>query len=207
MTLLDIHSHNSGADGNITIFNCKEYIADGKISIGIHPWDITENWKNELEEIKLHAEKENVIAIGECGIDKQNSSAPTGLQQEIFKAQALIAEKAKKPLIIHCVKGYDEILAIRKDIQPKQAWIIHGFRGKPQMAKQLVKAGLYISFGEKFNSESIKETPLERLFLESDDSKTDIREIYTLIAGTKGCSINELAAQTVANAKKCNIML
>jgi TatD DNase family protein len=119
----------------------------------------------------------------------------------------MLAEEVKKPLIIHCVKGLDEIIAMHKETVPQQAWIIHGFRGKPQQAEQLVKAGFYLSFGERFNVESLKATPLERLFVESDESNFGIYEIYRRISQTKGYSIEELAMTVRKNAANCNIIL
>lgn len=207
MTLFDIHTHNNNADGVTAIFNSTTYVGNRNISIGIHPWRITDNWEVDFADIAQEAQKENIVAIGECGIDKSNSTADIEEQLTIFKAHALLAEKVKKPLIIHCVKGFDEIIAIKKEITPQQAWIIHGFRGKPQQAEQLIKAGFYISFGEKFNNDTLKTIPLDRLFIESDESKTTIDDIYSLIAKTKGCAIEELASHIMQNAENCNIRL
>ena len=203
---IDIHTHNVQSDKHSSIFNSKEYIDDRKISIGIHPWDIGHSWEKQFTIIKDSASKENVRAIGECGIDKLKSPASIELQKEIFKAHALLAEEVNKPLIIHCVKGFDELIAIHREISPKQAWMIHGFRGKPQQAEQLTKEGFHLSFGEKFNIESLKATPLEKLFIESDESKRSINEIYALTADIKGCSVEELSLSTIRNAKRCNLL-
>ena len=175
--------------------------------MGIHPWDITADWEQEFTRIKQYADRDNVTAIGECGIDKLKSPSPLTLQQEIFKAHAILAEEVKKPLIIHCVKGFDELIALHKSIIPQQAWIIHGFRGKPQQAEQLMKAGFYLSFGDKFNEESLKATPIERMFIESDESNIGIHEIYRTIAHAKGCSVEELASLMTKNAENNNFRL
>lgn len=206
MTLFDIHTHNNRADDEYSIYNCKEYIEGRKISIGIHPWEINNGWKERFAAIKNESKSENVCAIGECGIDRLNSPVAIETQKEVFKAHALLAEEAKKPLIIHCVKGFDEIMSIRKEIAPKQAWIIHGFRGKPQQAEQFIKNGFYLSFGEMFNAESLKATPKEKLFIESDESKTGINEIYRRIAETLGCSVEELASTIMQNAEKVSVL-
>ena len=206
MTFFDVHTHNDRADGKHTIYNSNEYIEDRKISIGIHPWDINDGWEERFSTIKEKAYKANVRAIGECGIDKLRSLATTDTQLKVFKAHALLAEEIQKPLIIHCVKGFDEIMAIQKEIAPKQAWIIHGFRGKPQQAEQLVKNGFYISFGEMFNAESLRTTPKEKLFIESDESQTGINEIYRRIAETLDCTIEELATTIMQNAEKISVL-
>ena len=206
MKLIDIHTHNADCDRHSSIFNSKEYIDNRNISIGIHPWDIDSSWEKQFTIIKELARKENVRAIGECGIDKLRSLATTDTQLKIFKAHALLAEEIQKPLIIHCVKGFDELIAMHRELLPKQAWIIHGFRGKPQQAEQLIKEGFYISFGEKFNIDSLKALPLEQLFVESDESKIGITNIYNLIANAKGCSIEDLSLHVIANAKRCNLL-
>ena len=202
MILFDLHTHNNDADGMFSILNSYGYIAGRNISIGIHPWSIDGNWKNVFAEIEKQATNRNVRAIGECGIDKLKSPASIEEQIEIFKAHALLAEEIQKPLIIHCVKGFDEIIAIYREVLPKQAWIVHGFRGKPQQAEQLIKEGFYISFGEKFNIDSLKAVPMEKLFIESDESKTSINDIYTLIAEARGCSVEKLALAVMQNVEK-----
>ena len=206
MILFDIHTHNNGTDGEHSIYNSKEYIEGRKISIGIHPWDINDRWEERFAKIKKESRNGNVRAIGECGIDRLHSPATIEIQKKVFKAHALLAEEVRKPLIIHCVKGFDEIMAIRKEIAPEQAWIIHGFRGKPQQAEQFIKNGLYLSFGKMFNAESLKATPAERLFIESDESKSGIDGIYLRIAGTLGCSVEELASTTMRNAEKVSVI-
>ena len=134
-------------------------------------------------------------------MDRLKSSAEAELQRELFRAHALLAEREQKPLIIHCVKAFDDILAMRKEITPGQAWIIHGFRGKPQLAEQLTKAGMFLSLGEHFNTESAKTIPAGRLFIESDESTLTIGEIYSRIASARGTCIDELAAQTYSNSR------
>ena len=81
-------------------------------------------------------------------------------------------------LVIHAVKAYDDIIRIHKAERPKQPWIIHGFRGKPETAGQLIREGLYLSFGEYYNHESLKFVPLDRLFLETDEGNMPIDKLY-----------------------------
>lgn len=202
MKFFDIHTHNYDADDNCSILNRASYITGRSISIGIHPWNIDKEWRMRLAEIEENADKENVWAIGECGIDKTNSPADIETQKIIFHQQAAIAEKASKPTIIHCVKGIDEIIAIHKNIKPKQAWIIHGFRGNRIQAEQLVKQGFYISLGERFNEETVRAIPEERLFIESDESTRNIADIYKNIAIARNISIDKLTELIDENRKK-----
>ena len=206
MTLIDIHTHNSTPAAN-SIYNSGHYIAGRKISVGIHPWDINSNWESEFQTIAEYAKAENVVAIGECGFDTLKSPATIELQEEIFRAHAQLADALFKPLIIHCVKAFDRLMALHKELNPQQAWIIHGFRSKPQQAAQLINAGFYISLGERFNPDSAQAIPTERLFIESDESNQPITEIYTAVAQAKGIATEALTHQIMQNAKRCNIAL
>lgn len=199
MTFIDIHTHNEGAHAKSAVLNSPHYIEKRNISLGIHPWNIGDGWQERFSTIEEVAGNGNVVAIGECGIDRIKSPAGIEIQKEVLRAHALLAEKVQKPLIIHCVKGVNEIIAIRKEINAGQAWIIHGFRGKPQQAIQLTKAGLYISLGEHFNTETAKAIPPERLFIESDESILPIDEIYRRIAAARNIGTEELMLQITAN--------
>lgn len=207
MFTLDIHAHTHEADEHYAIINSNSYIAGRSISLGIHPWHITDSWGQQFAAIKEAATQQNVIAIGECGLDKLKSPANIELQKEILLAHIMLSEKTAKPLIIHCVKAHDELIATYKKASPKQSWIIHGFRGKPAQAEQLIKSGFYISLGELFNPDSAKAIPADRLFIESDESHSPITDIYDAIAKAKGMTAEELALRTMQNAAKCGIIL
>ena len=201
MTPIDIHAHNS-TDVADTIFNSGcNYITGRNISIGIHPWHINDNWKDGFASIVEWARATNVVAIGECGLDMLKSPADIELQEEIFMAHAQLAEEMQKPLIIHCVKAFDRLMALHKELKPRQAWIIHGFRGKPQLATQLIDAGFYISLGERFNPDSAKAIPTDRLFIESDESPLPIADIYASVAEAKEIPAEQLALQIMTNAR------
>lgn len=162
-------------------------------SAGIHPWDAGNLRSVWLDNLKLLLNFDRVIAVGECGLDKKS---PVALEKqlEVFGMQVKLSAALNKPLIIHCVGCYNELMNFHKALNPKQPWIIHGFRGKPEMAVQLTKIGMFISFGEKFNPDSVRATPVERILVESDDSEMPLAEIYLAIATTKGCEVRELVA-------------
>lgn len=178
--LLDIHTHKPAPypDGIVSIDNLEAPLLDGQLySVGIHPWNTAEmptqeTW-NRLEAL---ASDPRVAAIGECGVDLLKGGQ-LFRQLQILKRQIEISEKAGKPLILHCVKGADIILGLKRDFNPVQAWIIHGFRGNPRLGRQLTDKGLFLSFGEKFNAETVAETPADRLLAETDESMLSIAEI------------------------------
>lgn len=205
MKFIDIHTHNKSKGTAYTIFNSNGEPFGGPASIGIHPWDVDENWQESFQSIKELAKAPNVIAIGECGIDRMHPGAAPELQAEVFRAHIALSEELGKPLIIHCVKAYDNIIALHKGHKPTQAWIIHGFRGKPQQAEQLTRAGLYLSLGEHFNADSAKIIPTDKLFIESDENSTPIENIYAAVAAARECNVAELAQQISVNAERCGI--
>lgn len=137
----------------------------GSFSFGIHPWDTEEavDWE-EFERFVAHPA---VVAVGECGLDRLRGAAPE-VQEQIFRHQIRLAEKYGKPMILHIVKAVDEMLRIRREERPAMPWILHGFRGNPQQARQLLGAGLSLSLGERFNPAVPAVIPPERLFRESD---------------------------------------
>lgn len=204
MTLLDIHTHHSSTISDNTIINCypEDFLpCDGKnYSVGIHPWQAekaSDAWFIKLTECAHHKQ---VVAIGEAGIDKLTNT-PLSIQIDLFKQQALLAESVKKPLIIHVVKAMEELLKLKKEINPKQPWIIHGFRGKAEMADVYLKHNFYLSFGEHFQEKALQITPLERLFIETDESALSIEKIYQKIADSRGEEMEFLAENVKNNGR------
>lgn len=204
---IDLHTHHATQEPHtISITDCGITPDNSPAcSIGIHPWRITPMWEKDMAYIREVACASNVAAIGECGIDKIHSLATIEVQKKVLTAHATLAEETQKPLILHCVKGQEEIIALHHEIAPEQAWIIHGFRGKPAQALQLIRAGLYLSFGDNYNQESLTAIPIKRILLESDISNTPISEIYKKVAKHLSLSVEELAATILQNIKDCNI--
>lgn len=207
MRLIDLHSHHKDKEGNIFILNCTtKKTEDAKnISIGLHPCNIDENWAQRMQEISQAASAENVKAIGECGIDKIASKAALETQIEVLKAHIELSEQLQKPLILHIVKGQDIIMRLHKERCPTQAWIIHGFRGKPQQTQQYIAEGFHLSFGTRFNKEALLCTPLERLFLERDEEKISLEIFYNYIAEILNIPVEKLTTTIGRNCENCGI--
>jgi TatD DNase family protein len=88
-------------------------------------------------------------------------------------------------MIIHCVKAWQEIIALHKTLHPSVPWMIHGFQGKPELALSLLNQGFYLSYGAKFNPEALRVTPFYRLCIESDESAVAIEKLYHSVAFQK----------------------
>lgn len=188
--ITDIHSHiiKENNDTQIISFCMEDYESQSfklakYISVGIHPWFVTEN--NIMQQIEwgrnTATSNNKVKAIGECGIDKL-CNTPIELQYQAFTSMIELSEELKLPLIIHSVRTNNDIISLKKQFRPKQKWIIHGFRGKKETAMQLLSHDIYISIGEKFNPETIKCIPKEKLLTETDNSKLTISQITENIA-------------------------
>lgn len=200
--LVDIHTHtalsttNSLVVRNLNLNQAEDFFKSDEqalCSVGIHPWHADSFSEELLTKLEEWSEDKRFIAIGECGLDK-NSNDGFEKQLGVFEAQITISEKLNKPLIIHCVGYFNELFALKKKWNSTQLWIIHGFRGKPELATQVLKSGCALSYGEHFNAESVRLTPTEKLFVETDESKLNISEIYQHIANAKACKIEDLNA-------------
>lgn len=210
---IDIHTHNNNSDLSIVNLFLQEINSslpkEKLISSGIHPWHISEiNLQNEIEKLFLLAESGEICAIGEIGLDLlTKSSLPE--QKKIFEQQLEIAEKFQLPVIIHCVKAFNEIVSIRKKRSNQTSWIIHGFNNNLQIAKELIKHKCFISFGAallKNNSNAsniIKEIPLQNVFLETDESENKIEEIYNKAAELLNIEVKELQQKIRENFTRC----
>lgn len=199
MMYLDIHTHNYSSKemAIINISSQDDIKTNSFYSIGIHPWNIHKiDIKKEFEKINNLVFEKKIIAIGECGLDR-NSESPIKIQEEIFCEQSNIAESAEVPLIIHCVRAFPELISLKKELNPKQVWIIHGFNSNETILKELLRHNFYISIGEKLlNSQKLKNIlnciPLDKLFLETDDSNCDIRKIYQTVSASLNVDIKEV---------------
>ena len=154
---------------------------------GIHPWFLNEsNFEYLLEKVDRYSKLPCVIAVGEAGFDKLKGPS-IELQKKAFEAQVSIANVTGKPLFIHNVKAWEELLTEHKRLKPETTWIIHGFQGKKELAQQLLSKGLHLSIWADFimNRDSsivIKSIPSDRLFLETDAFEVNIKDIYKKVS-------------------------
>lgn len=204
MVYYDIHTHHLPVHPeDVAIVNCLVPASGDRTgafhSVGIHPWYIY-NVEEQLVGLKRQAMLSGVVAIGETGFDKL-AEASLECQQEIFKVSAAFAEDLGFFLIIHCVKAWDELIASKKELKPRMPWVIHGFRGNATLAKQLIRQGFYLSFGEHFNPEAVREAWPGCLFAETDDREIDIRTVYRNLSTSLSLRPEQLAGQIAENVR------
>ncbi|HLN20293.1 MAG TPA: TatD family hydrolase [Bacteroidales bacterium] len=212
---IDIHVHGGKSSDGIFILETlmahedrlPEETQGAAFTYGIHPWFLTkENSKRQLELVKEITAEPGIVAIGEAGFDKLKGPS-IELQSEIFNEQVKISEELHKPLIIHCVRAWDEVLDAAKKLKPKMPWMIHGYRGKIRQAEQLISKGFWLSVWFDFalrpeSSELMKDIPADRFFLETDGADVSIKSIYEKVAADKGIVVDELKALLFSNYMK-----
>jgi len=175
-------------------------------SIGIHPWYIEENRIDaDLKIIEEKLQTKNCLAIGECGLDKR-IEIPLDLQISVFEQQLALAEKFKKPVVIHCVAAFQEVIEIKKRLKITVPMIIHGFSKNKQVAEQLIAAGFYLSFGKYLLKNPDLKTvfenvPNDRFFLETDTMEETIQQVYQLASEYKILELKELQSIISSNYK------
>jgi len=207
----NLHTHRFTNNSEITELVNQypwEFVADiPQYSIGIHPWYIVENrLESDLQFMEQKLQLPECWALGECGLDKR-IDIPMALQTEVFEKQIALAEKYQKPLVLHLVAAYQELIAIHKKRPIKVPVILHGFSKNEQTAKSLLDCGFYLSFGKYLlrNPELaavFQSVPNDRFFLETDTIEETLIEVYDKASVIKALSLTELKKQVASNWSK-----
>jgi len=206
MDFFNIHTHSLVHPESEILAQSPDLFPSDKLpvytSIGIHPWFLTkENAESQWKALQKQVSHPSVLAIGEGGLDKLKGP-DMELQVKILKQQVALSEEKSLPLIIHCVKAFNELIQLKKELRPHQPWIIHGFRGKEALAIDCIRHGFYLSYGEHFQENALKATPQEKLFIETDESEVPVQEIYQSIALVHGIGLQELMESVKKNVKE-----
>lgn len=221
---LNIHTHHIEADD--AIIQVENLIIDSSIpmevwikqignslpnqyfSAGLHPWYLKEGQlEADLALLKRILAHPKVLFVGECGLDKICQTDWT-FQINVFKTQIQIAEELQKPIVIHCVRAFSEIIQIKKLLRPKLPWLIHGFNNNEQILRQLIQHQLYISLGsallqDKSNAvRLITSIPIKQLFLETDDKNCTISSIFVAASKQLEVEVEYLQEKIYANFKQ-----
>jgi TatD DNase family protein len=212
---IDIHRHsNDSGTANITVRNLFHTqnleIEKGRLyTIGLHPWHVKESSvSSDIGKVEEIADHPQIIAIGEAGLDK-SIKVPFDIQLRVFEAQMEIAQKVNKPMIIHCVKAYNEIVSLKSKSGQQKPWIIHWFNATREMGEQLISKDFYLSFGHMlFNTnskayKSFPHLPLNRIFFETDDAGYRIDEVYSHAARLRNIDENDLQELVRQNFIQC----
>ena len=208
---INLHTHQFSNDSEVVeIVSQYPWEFNASIpnySIGIHPWYIDENrLENDLEIIKEKLQLSECLALGECGLDKR-IEIPLSVQITVFKKQLELVQQTNKPIILHCVAAFEEVIAIKKEMKIENPMIIHGFSKNEQVAQSLFKNGFYLSFGKYLLrnpdlEKVINFAPENQILLETDTIEETIYEVYEKAASIKGISVQEMKTMVFTNFSK-----
>lgn len=217
MQFIDIHTHRFSQNEEVIAVKSISLGHDDlpnlhqnqPLAVGLHPWHAQlENLQYQLANLTKIAKEDKVWFIGECGLDSLRGEKMNN-QLEVLEAQILLAQNLQKPLIIHCVKAFDELIALKKKLNVTIPMVVHGFNKSEQLGKQLLHMGFHLSFGKAIlnpNSSAAKLlTHIPHFFLETDDADVEIEEIYAAAANLKKCSMDQLKARIFADCKNLKI--
>lgn len=201
MQFFNLHTHRfTNQPGVMELVNQYPHDFEAQIpfySIGIHPWSIVEErMEADLQFMASKINEKGCLALGECGLDKR-IEIPLDLQQLVFEKQLALAEKHQKPIVIHCVAAFTELIAIKKWMDISVPMIVHGFSKNEVVAKTLLDQGFYLSFGKYLLRNPALESvfkfiPNDRFFLETDTIEEGIQTVYAMAAQYKNIPLETL---------------
>lgn len=189
-------------------------------AVGIHPENINDGWEEELARIREMTSHEKVVAIGEIGLDYYWDDSKKELQKEIFKKQIELANELSLPVIIHDREAHGDTMEILQKYKPKG--VLHCYSGSAEMAKEILKLGMYIGFGGALTFKNARKAvevaeivPLDRILLETDcpymapvpmrgkrNNSSYIGFVAEKMAEIKGLSARQILDTATENGKR-----
>lgn len=171
-------------------------------SRGIHPWFIQSNYLKQLKILEEDLVHPKCIALGEAGLDKL-CKTDFDTQLTVFRRQIELSENYLLPLIIHCVKASNELFQLKKDLNPTQPWIWHGFN-KTNILKQTIDNEIIPSFGELLLhnyslQNELKNLESNQFLLETDTSNFSIETIYMCVSWVRNESMETIQKEQITN--------
>lgn len=203
--IVDFHTHRLDATAAIISVDPRRFDPHPGLyySVGFHPWeDVTHLTGQDFDLLEQCAAHPQVVAIGETGMDRVKGGELEG-QRAAFVRHLHLAHRLGMPVVVHCVRTAQDILAARRRAGLDQVPLaIHGMRGNEHVARTLLDAGCFLSFGPRFNEAALRITPHDRLLIETDDSHVSIDAVADAVAHYVGLAASEVKALASANARR-----
>ncbi len=213
---IDFHTHRR-YDGEQAVFNVDALDADAvecacttpyPFTVGIHPWRAdapVEQLQKAYAQIERCVHVDGFVAIGECGLDWVSDVARDA-QMEVFEHQLELAHRLSLPVVLHCVRAFEEVMSILRARRVDRA-VFHSFVGSAQQIERVVREGYFCSFSPRSlasarTCDAIRQIPSLALLVERDESIEPIESIYERIAALRGCSVEELRITLFGNYKR-----
>lgn len=209
-----------GVDATYELTQQYDYIYG---AAGIHPSDVSDLNENNFQHIREIALKSKIVAVGEIGLDYHYEDTDKSLQQEWFERQLVLARDIRKPVIIHSRDACEDTMKILKSSSFRGLkGVMHCYSYSVETARELLKMGYYLGVGgvitfsnAKKLVETVEETPLDRILLETDcpylaptphrgerNSSLYLPLVAEKIAAIKGVPYYKVVDQTYKNARK-----
>lgn len=203
--ILDFHTHRLDATRALISVSPADFEPQPGLyySVGYHPWLPLETLGEDdfalLEQCARHPQ---VLAVGETGMDSMRGS-DLKLQEAVFVRHLRLAAQLHKPVVVHCVRTSQQILAIRRrEGLTEVPLAIHGMRGNEHVAQAWLEEGCCLSYGARFNPKAVEVTPRDRLLIETDEAHETIQQVASQVAHVLKCSTAEVMALAAANARR-----
>ena len=145
-------------------------------AVGIHPNYTADVSDADVQTISNLAHQDDIVAIGETGLDYHWDYSPAKVQIAMFHRHIELSQETGKPILIHCRDAWEDLLPILRQ-SGKLHGVLHAFSGSVEQMQECVELGLYISFAgsvtyrnAKFSPlwEAARQTPADRLLIETD---------------------------------------
>jgi TatD DNase family protein len=143
-------------------------------AVGVHPHD-AKTFDDAVEkELGILLDRDRIVAVGEIGLDYYRDLTPRDAQRDAFHRQLALAERKKKPVIIHCRDAYEDVLSILEETKPSRCGIFHAFGAEYSVARRILDLGFRIGIGgvvtfRNSNLASVAaKLPVESIVLETD---------------------------------------
>ncbi|HHU22183.1 MAG TPA: TatD family hydrolase [Clostridiales bacterium] len=208
-------------DSSMTAIVLSERFPHVYAAVGWHPHDAILFDTESPELIRKWAAHSKVVAIGEIGLDYHYNFSPREVQRGVFIRQLELARELKLPVIIHDREAHGDCMEIIREF-PELCGVFHCYSGSPEMAREILKLGWYLSFtgAITFNNarralETISICPMDRIMLETDapylapvphrgkrNDSGNLPLIAQVIGSIKGLTSQEVAAITAENGKR-----
>jgi TatD DNase family protein len=193
-------------------------------AVGIHPNYAAVAQPDDWGAVEQLANSPKVVAVGETGLDRYWDHTPIEIQQDYFDRHLDLSRRIKKPFIVHCREAEVDVVAQLKRAagQGSLNGVMHSFAASSETADICLELGMYLSFAGMVTykkSEDLRQiaarVPADRILVETDspylapvpnrgkrNEPAWVRHTAEVIAGLRGVSLEELAAQTTANARR-----
>ena len=203
--IIDCHTHHADATAALIAVDPRQFDPQPGLwySVGYHPWyDVDKLTDADFKLLEQHARHPQVLAIGETGLDSLRG-ADFETQASVFVRHLQVAHATCKPVVVHCVRTAQRIIDERhKAGLTTVPLAIHGMRANERVARTLLDAGCYLSFGIRFNPATLLATPPDRMLIETDDAPVTIREVASAIGDALGMSCDKVIITAAENTQR-----